>query len=146
LFSKYRNKIILATLDAFALALSGVIGLWLRFDGAVSAAYFHTWGRYILVGIPLHFIVYFYFGLYNTDISAYIAGKTVLITGAGGSIGSELSRQVASFGAGKLLLLGHSENSIYHIHRELMQMYPKLTTIPVIADVQDQLRINQVFE
>lgn len=352
MLSKYRNKIILAALDAASLALAGVIGLWLRFDGPFHAAYFRTWGRYILVGIPLYFIIYYYFGLYSrvwryatardllhiacavtvatsglfaimyinpdtdfprsvliitwfvnfiavggsrfclrvasdlrhhsrpnghkltlilgagdaarifvteiekhpeldfrlvgfldddsrkigyrmsgvsvlgslelleeivqaqgiseiiiampsaprgkikelvkrctslgiraktvpglyrvldggyrtspirdvqiedllsrpeiktdyADISEYLAGKTVLITGAGGSIGSELSRQVAAFGPGKLLLLGHGENSIYHIHKELKQTHPKLNLIPVIADVQDQMRINQVFE
>lgn len=352
MLAKYRNKIILAALDALSLTMNGAIGLWLRFDGPVNIAYFRTWGRYILVGIPLYFIIYYYFGLYSrvwryatardllhiayavtvataclsiiiyinpntgfprsvliiswflnftavggirfclrvasdlrhhsrpnghkralilgagdaarifvteiekhpeldfrlvgfldddprkigyrmsgvsvlgsldlleeivqtqgvseviiaipsaprgkikelvkrctglgirpktvpglyrvldgayhtspirevqiedllsrpeikmddTEISQYIAGKTVLITGAGGSIGSELSRQAAALGAGKLLLLGHGENSIYHIHKELSQTYPALNLIPVIADVQDQQRINQVFE
>lgn len=79
------------------------------------------------------------------SISEYIRGRTVLITGAGGSIGSELSRQVAAFGADKLLLLGHGENSIYQIHRELQRIHPELDLVPIIADVQDKVRINQVF-
>ncbi len=80
-----------------------------------------------------------------TGIADYVSGRTVLITGAGGSIGSELSRQVANFRPSNLILLGHGENSIYEIHREIVRSFPDLTIIPVIADIQDQLRIDQVF-
>lgn len=351
LLSKYRSKIVLASFDLSALALAGVIGLWLRFDGRPDVSYFHTWGRYILIGLPLYFIVYYYFGLYSrvwryasardllhiavavtlattslaiiiyinpgtgfprsvliiswffncaavggirfslrvasdlrhhskpnghkrtlvlgagdaarmfvteaekhpeldyrlvgfldddsrkiglrlsgvavlggldllevvvkeqgvneiviampsapntkirelvkrctaigirpktvpglyrvlnggyhptpirevqiedllarpeikTDfagITGYITGKTVLVTGAGGSIGSELSRQVARFGARRLLLLGHGENSIYEIHRELKRDYPDVDMVPLIADIQDADRIKHIF-
>ncbi len=349
--SKYRNKVILVLLDMLALVLSGMIGLVLRFDSIHSSGHLSTWGRYLLIGIPLYFVIYFYFGLYSriwryasafdlfaiasavtvatgclfgvmyvnpeitfpksvlvmtwfmnvaavggirfllrliTDIrkkkqsngrkralilgagdagrmlveeiarhpeldykpvgfldddkrkigfkvaglpvlgslalleeiilaqgvsdviiampsapntrikelvqkctnisikprivpglfrvlktgiqlsgirevqiedllprpeikmdqfgiSEYIRDKTVLVTGAGGSIGSELSRQVATFGASTVLLLGHGENSIYLIHKELARSHPNLNLVPVIADVQDRARITQVF-
>ncbi len=84
----------------------------------------------------------------KTDISGiagYVSGKAVLVTGAGGSIGSELSRQIAHFEPATLLLLGHGENSIYEIHREIVRDYPNLSVVPVIADIQDQQRIDQVF-
>lgn len=79
-------------------------------------------------------------------IAAYLSGETVLVTGAGGSIGSELCRQVARFSPRQLLLLGHGENSIYEIHLELCQKYPSLEIHPIIADIQDETRIRQVFE
>lgn len=351
-FAKYKHKAVLATLDMLALAISGLLALYLRFEQWPDAHYIHTWGRYLLVGIPLYFVVYFYFGLYSrlwryasvrdlfniaaavsvasfslfaimfvnfelafprsvlaitwflnvgavggtrflvrlradwtkrssvnnggkrtlilgagdagrmlmeeiakhpeldcrpigfldddprkvglkvadspvlaelarleeivaaqgitqviiampsapsarikeltqrcvalgikpklvpglyrvlnggfkfssirtvqiedllprpeikTDlagIQGYVQDKTVLITGAGGSIGSELARQIAHFGAGKLLLLGHGENSIYQIHKELKRNFPCLDLVPLIADVQDKHRINTIF-
>lgn len=78
-------------------------------------------------------------------VAAYLAGETVLVTGAGGSIGSELCRQVARFGPKQLVLLGHGENSIYEINLELRQKYPDLQIAPVIADVQDEMRIRGIF-
>jgi FlaA1/EpsC-like NDP-sugar epimerase len=85
----------------------------------------------------------------DTDIESivsYVTKRTVLITGAGGSIGSELSRQIASYAPDKLLLLGHGENSIYLIQMELQQKYPQLDIRAIIADVQDKARIQEVFE
>ncbi|WP_438444677.1 polysaccharide biosynthesis protein [Gorillibacterium sp. sgz5001074] len=79
------------------------------------------------------------------EIKHYIIGQTVLVTGAGGSIGSELSRQIASFSPKKLLLLGHGENSIYDIELELRKKYPDLAIEPIIADIQDFDRIEHVF-
>ncbi len=71
-----------------------------------------------------------------------LTGKTILITGAGGSIGSEICRQVVEFRPKKLILLGHGENSIYTIDMELRQKVSSNTEIyPVIADVQDRTRI-----
>lgn len=80
-------------------------------------------------------------------ISDYIAGKTVLVTGAGGSIGSEICRQVVRFGPEKLLLLGHGENSIYMIDRELRSKYDASSTelIQIIADIQDRERIFEIM-
>ena len=79
------------------------------------------------------------------QVEALVAGETVLITGAGGSIGSELCRQVAAFGPGQLVLLGHGENSIFSIHRELEERFPQLRLVPVIADVRDAERIRAVM-
>lgn len=76
----------------------------------------------------------------------YVTGKIVLITGAGGSIGSELSRQIASFGPKKLLLLGHGENSIYTIEMELRTKFPRAALETVIADIQDRARMDEVFK
>ncbi|MBB3110570.1 FlaA1/EpsC-like NDP-sugar epimerase [Paenibacillus phyllosphaerae] len=78
-------------------------------------------------------------------IASYVSGKTVIVTGAGGSIGSELSRQIASFKPDKLLLLGHGENSIYSIEMELRFNYPQLALETIIADIQDRQRIDEVF-
>lgn len=83
----------------------------------------------------------------SENISQKINGKTVLITGAGGSIGSELSRQVIKYGPSKLILLGHGENSIYEIDMELREIDYERTIdiVTEIADVQDHTRINQIF-
>lgn len=78
-------------------------------------------------------------------VASYIESKTVLITGAGGSIGSELCRQIAAFRPKKLLLLGHGENSIYSIEMELSTLHPSLAIEPIIADIQDRSRIEDIF-
>jgi FlaA1/EpsC-like NDP-sugar epimerase len=78
-------------------------------------------------------------------IAGYLTGKTVLVTGAGGSIGSELCRQIAALSPKSLILLGKGENSIYEIHRELLGKYPGLQIEPVIADVRDNERIDRIF-
>lgn len=79
------------------------------------------------------------------EISGYLKGKRVLVTGAGGSIGSELCRQIARLGPSQLVLLGKGENSIYEIDQELRAKYPRIVIEPVIADIRDQARINAVF-
>lgn len=82
----------------------------------------------------------------DTDqIKKYIAGKRVLVTGAGGSIGSEICRQVAKFEPEVLILLGHGENPIFEISRELEEKFPRLKKKSVIADVRDSVRIHDVF-
>lgn len=80
------------------------------------------------------------------EIAAYLAGETVLVTGAGGSIGSELCRQIGQFNPKQLLLFGHGENSIYDTDLELRERHPGLKTIPIIGDIQDLTKIDQVFE
>ena len=80
------------------------------------------------------------------SIAGYLTGRTVLITGAGGSIGSELCHQVAGFKPHLLILLGHGENSIFHIHREIGNAFSDLNLIPVIADIKDREAISNVFE
>lgn len=72
-------------------------------------------------------------------LRSYFKDKTVLVTGAGGSIGSELCRQVARFKPERLILVGHGENSIYLIHQEMVSLYgAEIDFIPVIADIQDR--------
>ncbi|NQM13098.1 polysaccharide biosynthesis protein [Streptococcus suis] len=84
--------------------------------------------------------------LNQEELNTYFEGKTILVTGAGGSIGSEICRQIARFSPKRLLLLGHGENSIYLIHRELQEKYGKsIELIPVIADVQDRERIFDIM-
>lgn len=75
----------------------------------------------------------------------YIKGEIVLITGAGGSIGSELSRQCAAAGAAKLVLVGKGENSIFEIEGEIRRLYPNLAVAALIADVREPERIEAVF-
>ncbi|MDN4605936.1 polysaccharide biosynthesis protein [Sporosarcina highlanderae] len=78
-------------------------------------------------------------------IASKLTGKTIMITGAGGSIGSEICRQVNRFTPKKLILLGHGENSIYLIERELREkVSPETELVPVIADVQDRQRIFDI--
>ena len=78
-------------------------------------------------------------------IANYVEGKIVLVTGAGGSIGSELCRQIAPFKPKLLLLLGHGENSIYLIDSELQKKFPELEKEPIIADVQNNETIMNIF-
>ncbi|MCC5893802.1 MAG: polysaccharide biosynthesis protein [Exiguobacterium sp.] len=80
-----------------------------------------------------------------SGIQSEVEGKTVLVTGAGGSIGSEICRQILKFSPERLLLLGHGENSIYLIERELRELKLDVDLIPVIADVQDVERLREVF-
>ncbi|MDQ2891402.1 MAG: polysaccharide biosynthesis protein [Gemmatimonadota bacterium] len=85
----------------------------------------------------------------QTDLAAVrnlAKGRTVLITGAGGSIGSELCRQLARLEPACLVILGHGENSIFDIQAELLATFPKLNLLPVIADVRDRQRINGIFD
>ncbi|MDN7244507.1 polysaccharide biosynthesis protein [Planococcus shenhongbingii] len=78
-------------------------------------------------------------------IEEQVTGKTVMVTGAGGSIGSEICRQICNFNPARILLLGHGENSIYTIDMELRRKLPKtIEIIPIIADVQDRERIFHV--
>lgn len=81
------------------------------------------------------------------SIKDQITNQVILVTGAGGSIGSEICRQVIKFNPDKLLLLGHGENSIYQIERELKLNYKNYSTqiIPLIADVQDRNRMFDIM-
>ncbi|PTE69564.1 hypothetical protein BUY46_02245 [Staphylococcus devriesei] len=80
-------------------------------------------------------------------ISKELTHKTILVTGAGGSIGSEICRQVCKFQPERIILLGHGENSIYLIHQELSNMYKeKIEIVPIIADVQNVERMEEVME
>ncbi|ADC49381.1 capsular polysaccharide biosynthesis [Alkalihalophilus pseudofirmus OF4] len=78
-------------------------------------------------------------------IADYITNKTVLVTGAGGSIGSEICRQIARFSPEELVLLGHGENSIYAIEMELRRNLPDLNIKTEIADIQDREKIFSIM-
>ncbi|MHA6261279.1 polysaccharide biosynthesis protein [Sporosarcina sp. CAU 1771] len=78
-------------------------------------------------------------------IADKLTEKTILVTGAGGSIGSEICRQVSEFRPKRIVILGHGENSIYTIDGELRKLVPEETEIiPIIADVQDRMRIFDI--
>lgn len=79
-------------------------------------------------------------------ISSYLTGKKVLVSGAGGSIGSEICRQVARFRPAKLVLLEAGETPLYEIEKELCIAFPDLRIVPVIADVRNRDRIEAVFD
>src|SRR5439155_2994495 len=80
----------------------------------------------------------------ETDLAAVAelaTSETVLITGAGGSIGAELCRQLARLAPARLVLLGHGENSIFDVLHELTADFPDIAMMPVIADVRDRKRV-----
>ncbi|MDP8253930.1 MAG: nucleoside-diphosphate sugar epimerase/dehydratase, partial [Candidatus Kaelpia aquatica] len=79
------------------------------------------------------------------EIKSYVEGKTVLVTGAGGSIGSELSKQIARFFPQKLILWDHNENDIYFLERELQDDYPNLSLKTIVGDIQDISLLKYTF-
>ncbi len=78
-------------------------------------------------------------------ISAYIQDKVVLITGAGGSIGSEMCRQIGHFNPARLILIEQAENPLFHIDRELKKLFPELKTYTYICDIYDRDRVEKIF-
>lgn len=81
----------------------------------------------------------------TASIKNMLADKTVLVTGAGGSIGSELCRQIIRCNPGTLLLLGHGENSVFEVMMELKGKYPDSNIKPLIADITDYKRMRSIF-
>jgi len=79
------------------------------------------------------------------SVGEIIKNKVVLVTGAGGSIGSELCRQIARWQPARLVLLGHGENSIFETYQALKKAFPSVSFVTAIADVRDEERITQVF-
>ncbi|MGN1029269.1 MAG: UDP-N-acetylglucosamine 4,6-dehydratase family protein, partial [Bacilli bacterium] len=79
-------------------------------------------------------------------ISNYIKNKTVLVTGGGGSIGSELCRQISKFNPNRLIIFDIYENNAYDIQNELRYKYPKLNLLVLIGSVRDKKRLEQVFD
>ncbi|MHC1740782.1 MAG: polysaccharide biosynthesis protein [Anaerolineaceae bacterium] len=79
-------------------------------------------------------------------VGSVISGKLVLVTGAGGSIGRELCRQIARWSPTGLILLGHGENSIFEALLEIQELFPSLPIFPVIADIRDYPRIEGIFK
>lgn len=80
------------------------------------------------------------------EIFRHLKGKSILVTGGGGSIGSELCRQIAGHEPGKLIIFDIYENNAYEIEQELKRKYPELNLVVLIGSVRDSRRINRVFE
>lgn len=81
----------------------------------------------------------------NTSLQNQISQKTVLVTGGGGSIGSELCRQIAKYNPGKLIVLDCYENNAYDLQQELSYQYPELNLEVIIASVRDEKRLDELF-
>jgi FlaA1/EpsC-like NDP-sugar epimerase len=79
-------------------------------------------------------------------IQRFLRGKTILVTGAGGSIGSEMCRQVCGFGPRCLLLLEQAENPLFFIEGELRKTFPNVPLEPLICDITDRVRVDQIFD
>ena len=79
-------------------------------------------------------------------IEEYLKDKVILVTGAGGSIGSEMCRQVCNFAPKCLLLLEQAENALFFIERELRKGFPQVAMEPIICDITDKKRVEQIFE
>ena len=85
--------------------------------------------------------------LLETDlIEAFTKDKIILVTGAGGSIGSEMCRQICNFGPKPLLLLEQAENPLFYIEQELRQKFPQVPLKAIICDITDRTRVFQIFE
>lgn len=88
------------------------------------------------------------------EISRYLEGKRVMVTGGGGSIGGELARQICKFGPKSLILLDHSENGLFHINLELERKWSgvgeetgaKMEIVPVVVDIRNREKINKIFK
>jgi FlaA1/EpsC-like NDP-sugar epimerase len=79
------------------------------------------------------------------DASDYLRGQVVMVTGAGGSIGAELSRQIARVGPHRLVLVDHAEDNLFEIHRELEEERHVRTSVPVVADCKEEDRMREVL-
>jgi FlaA1/EpsC-like NDP-sugar epimerase len=79
------------------------------------------------------------------DADSYVSGRVILVTGAGGSIGSELCRQVAAARPARIVLVGHGENSLFDAQNDLREAHPELPIDAVIADVRNRPRLDSVF-
>ena len=80
------------------------------------------------------------------EVGAFLRGQRVLVTGAGGSIGSELARQAAAIGPSELVLLDHNENTLYYVQHEIAANFPDLSTRVIVADIKDAEGIDQTFQ
>jgi len=81
----------------------------------------------------------------DEEIGNILGDETIMVTGAGGSIGRELCRQISRWKPRQLLLLGHGENSIFESYLELQESFPDLTLKPLIADIRDEKRIGELM-
>src|SRR5439155_8547649 len=79
-------------------------------------------------------------------IRAIIAGKTIMVTGSGGSIGSELCRQIAGFAPRRLILIERSEPQLFHIEQDLIELGGGGAIVPLVADLLDATRMREIFK
>jgi FlaA1/EpsC-like NDP-sugar epimerase len=84
--------------------------------------------------------------LNDDEIGSFLEDKSVMVTGAGGSIGSELTRQVARFRPSTLLLVERAEFALFDIHHELRARFPDLSIVPLVADIGDEVRMTSIFK
>lgn len=80
------------------------------------------------------------------NLHAFLSGKTIMVTGAGGSIGSELVRQISDYLPGRILLVERAEFLLFQINREMAKDYSETKVLPLLADVGDEPRMRQLFE
>jgi FlaA1/EpsC-like NDP-sugar epimerase len=108
-------------------------------DGKVTVQHIRDVNLEDLLGRkPIH--------LDNRGIANYLKGKRVLVTGAGGSIGSELCRQIAKFRPEKLVLFENSETPLFLIEQELSISFPDIHVVPIIGDIRNPSRIKVIFD
>lgn len=81
----------------------------------------------------------------NDEVGEFLNDKVVLVTGGGGSIGSELCRQIASFSPKQLIILDNYENNAYDIQNELLRDYPELDLVTIIANIREKNRLENIF-
>jgi FlaA1/EpsC-like NDP-sugar epimerase len=79
------------------------------------------------------------------SVNEFLTGKTVMVTGAGGSIGSELSRQVARFNPARILLVERAECALFNIDREMRSKFPDISIYPLVGDITDETRMRSIF-
>ena len=84
--------------------------------------------------------------LHDAALASYVRGATVLVTGAGGSIGAELCRQVAALGAGRIVLVDHGENALVAVEHELRHERRFPATVPALVDVKEAAKMRRLFE
>lgn len=81
----------------------------------------------------------------QSKVKEYLAGKTVMVTGAGGSIGSELCKQICTFSPDRLIMVDQSEFGLFHIDNDLQPKYNNVSIVPVICDIKQRVKIDRVF-
>lgn len=129
---------ILQLCETIPLPVKIIPGIFEILDGKVNLSRIRTVSIEDLLGRPA-------VSLDLPQIEAFLHGKRVLVTGAGGSIGSELCRQIAAFGPASITLVERAEFHLFSIHSELVKRFPKLDIRPRICDVCDSKRLDGVF-
>jgi len=134
--SLFRQLVDLAS--SLKVSLRTLPGIWELLDGTVSVSKLRNVRLEDLLEREV-------VKLDSSAIGEYLTGKVVLVTGAGGSIGSEICRQVASYRPQRLILLGKGENSIFQVAMELRWKYPEIPLVSCVADIRDRERILAIL-